>query len=75
MGWHKLITEVYPVREKGRFTFLEGLGCPHTQLRALNSAGQVVGWSTYRTIPRGIAPRYLHHAFLRQGGKMHDQVP
>jgi probable HAF family extracellular repeat protein len=73
---HERVTEVYPVRgflwEDGKETDLGSLGGPHCRPTALNASGQVVGSSTYRSIPRGIAPLYLSHAFLWQKGTMRD---
>ena len=72
----EMTTEVYPVRgflwQDGRVTDLGSLGGPHCRPTALNASDQVVGSSTYRSIPRGIAPLYLSHAFLWQEGQMRD---
>jgi probable HAF family extracellular repeat protein len=72
----EMVTEVYPVRgfrwQDGKATDLGSLGGPHCRPTALNASGQVAGSSTYRAIPRGIAPLYLFHAFLWQEGAIRD---
>jgi probable HAF family extracellular repeat protein len=73
---HEMVTEVYPGRgflwKDGEATELGSLGGPHCRPTALNASGQVAGSSTYRAIPRGIAPLYLFHAFLWQKGTIRD---
>lgn len=72
----EMVTEVYPVRgflwQDGKATDLGSLGGPHCRPTALDASDQVVGSSTYRSIPMGIAPLYLFHAFLWQKGTIRD---